>query len=282
MFPLPLDGVENFCARVERAWLNGRLSVRRDALCIGLGLLGLRWVECSRLVVGDLLKDRALVHVPSAKKGVPRIIPTGQSWMLAMLAVRRAYPGYAPDGFLFVTRTGQQLKYPNILRRCRAWTEIHFGRSYSFHCLRHTAAVRHYLATRDVLSVQRLLGHRSLKWTAEYLASLQIIPSAGLPPFVEGRLKGPRLFCPDDNLLLRESAALCPVGSSIVRGSRAREDAAESARPTIGSGVVCCVLRRPIRRWIGDCFEERSNCPCDNCRDAGACDREAFFRERMA
>lgn len=285
MFPLPLDGVDEFCSRVERAWLHGRPSVRRDALVVGLGLLGLRWIECARLVCGDLLTERALIHVPSAKGGVPRIVPVGFSWLHSCLAVRRLFPGYGPPASLFVTRSGHGLDYPNVLRRCRAWTKAHFGRPYSFHCLRHTAAVRHYLATRDVLSVQRLLGHRSLKWTAEYLASLQIIPAAGLPPFVEGALSGPRLFVSDDVLARREVAFLRPPGSSLVAGSRVREVAAERSRPTLmpGEGIVMCAIRRVHRRWTGDAFLPRvvGTCPCDGCRDSGGCDRESFFRERF-
>lgn len=284
MFPLPLEGVDEFSSRIERAWLNGRACVRRDALCMGLGLLGIRWIECSRLVLGDLLSERALLHVPSAKGGLARVLPTGHSWMYTMLAVRRLFPNYAADAPLFVTTKGRPLDYQNILRRCRAWTKTHFGRPYTFHCLRHTAAVRHYLATRDVFSVQRLLGHRSLKWTAEYLASLQIVPTAGLPPFVDGGFSGPRLFDPGDVLAVREQVMVRPMGSSSRPDGRKREAAAEAKRQNLlpGDAPVWCLHRKPIRRWVGNAFGERqSDCPCENCRDCGRCDWEAFFRERF-
>jgi hypothetical protein len=44
-----------------------------------------------------------------------------------------------------------------------------------------------YEATRDVLAVQRFLGHRSLQWTESYLRSLVAVDVAGMPGFCTGK-----------------------------------------------------------------------------------------------
>jgi hypothetical protein len=90
------------------------------------------------------------------------------------------------DGFVFLTSSGKRLSYEAVLRRLRVWSRHVFGRAYSFHCLRHTAAVRVYEATRDVLVVQRFLGHKSLQWTDVYLRSLLAVEVNGLPGFCGG------------------------------------------------------------------------------------------------
>jgi len=91
------------------------------------------------------------------------------------------------DGFIFLTSAGHRLPYEGAVRRLRQWTRSICGKAFSLHCLRHTAAIRVYEATRDVLAVQRFLGHRSLQWTESYLRSLVAVDVAGMPGFCTGK-----------------------------------------------------------------------------------------------
>lgn len=202
MRALPLDGVSRFEQGIERTWCSPRSSwaKRRDACVIGLGLCGLRWEEVSRIRVFDLVLMNCELSVRTAKGGVNRNVRIGQSLSSGMQGVWRTGPAVGParsGSFAFYTREGKQLRYEAALRRVKAWTKIVFGQSFSFHCLRHTAAVRCYQATNDVLAVQRLLGHRTLRHTTVYLSSLETVRSGGLPNFVERVKADLRLFDPD-------------------------------------------------------------------------------------
>jgi len=166
MHPLPLDGVSVFEERLERTWLLRQSSwaKRRDALAIGLGLCGLRWIEVSRARWRDLVVREAIREVRTAKKGVRRRIDVGHSLASSLLQLWIGCPPRGEAGRLglaFYTREGKPLQYETIRRRVGQWTKRVFGRAYSFHCLRHTAAVRHYRATRDVVAVQKLLSERT-------------------------------------------------------------------------------------------------------------------------
>jgi integrase len=202
MKPLPLSQIDSFESRIERAWCLRKLSwaKRRDACVIGLGLCGLRWEEVSRVRRDDLDRVDGGLMVRTAKNGPKRRVPVGLSLTAGLVRVWMDLP---PDGasvrsgWAFYTQTGQALSYESVLRRTRQWTRAHFGQAYTFHCLRHTAAIRMYLATRDVVAVQRLLGHRSLRWTSVYLEELEVCRTEGLPAFAVSKPAGLRVFDPD-------------------------------------------------------------------------------------
>ena len=196
MMSLPMELVDGFEAKLERTWCGSGVSAakRRDALVLGLGLCGLRWIECVRVRRADLRAVSCRLEVRSAKGGVPRVVLVGRSWTEA---ARRNWGGGDPSSALFSTAWGGELRYEQVRRRCREWTRAFFGEPYSFHCLRHTAAVRLYQASHDVVAVQRLLGHRSLQWTTVYLAGVEDVGALGMPSFVEGSRGLIRLFDPD-------------------------------------------------------------------------------------
>ena len=203
MQTLPLDQVEGFERRlVETTWHARSWTRRRDGLALSLGLLGLRWEEVSRLLVGDLGAD-GTVWVRTAKKGTPRRLPAGQPLvnairdMVVNAPVSSVYYRRSHSR-VFFTKSGLPLAYTALSRTCRLWTRKYFGRPFTLHCLRHTAAARIYYATRDVLAVQRFLGHVSLRSTSYYLAKLIPVEVAGLPTFSGVGLRvGLRLFDPD-------------------------------------------------------------------------------------
>lgn len=218
MEPLPLDRLDEFCSRLERTWwANRSASKRRDAACIGVMLCGLRWVEAHRLRLKDVSVSDGMLHVRTAKGGIDRRLPIGESFATALLQqqaeIRRrklrswsAAQHLQASQWLFITHNAGRLSYEAIRRRLRDWTKDVWDRPYSPHCLRHTAALRCYLETRDVMEVHRLLGHRSLQWTRAYLATIEGCGGFGLPDFCRGvngpagwtRPHAPRLFDPED------------------------------------------------------------------------------------
>jgi len=202
---LPLDLVPEFERRLVRTWASRTWSKRRDAVVLSLCLMGLRWEEVSRVLVCDVGADGTL-WVRTAKKGVPRRLPIGGPLCSAMRDVVANAPITAhakrrEHQRVFFTRTGKLLSYTSVRRTCMLWTSKVFGRCYSPHCLRHTFAARVYRATRDVLAVQRALGHVSLRSTAFYLSQLQPVDVAGLPAFACDTMRPVvRLFDPDGRL----------------------------------------------------------------------------------
>jgi len=219
-YPLPLDLVVDFEERLERMWWSKSWARRRDALAIGLGLCGLRCCEVLRSQIRDVLPVDEAIRVRTAKNGVGRIVRVGRSWISAMQAVRAERPpkGKLRDShLLFYTSKQRPLAYEELRRRMASWTMAVFKRPYSFHCLRHTAAVRMYEATKDVKAVQEFLGHRSLQWTSVYLASLVIRDfEPGLPKFAkDDRGTSLRLFDPDGEAAGEASIqVVTPVRSS--------------------------------------------------------------------
>ncbi len=202
MGPLPMGALPRFEAGVQRCWENPRnsLSKRRDALAIGLGLCGLRWCEVARSKLEWLDCCQALIRVKSAKGGISRSVPVGRSWLGTMLDVRCEYRRRrvcCRSKQLFHSAQGMPLRYNGVLKRLWSFTEKSFGQRYSFHCLRHTAAMRLYNATHDVVQVQRFLGHRSLQWTSVYLAGMQTFSEEGLPAFARGKPFGLRVWKPE-------------------------------------------------------------------------------------
>ena len=193
MMPLPSAGVVAFEDFLRERWSSKRYATRRDALACSLGLAGLRWEEVSRVRWTDVDQRDGRLAVRSAKGGIRRILPIGVCFASA-LRLLRFYGGQRfGDEHVFLTLKGKRVAYEHMNRTIRRFTLIVFRRPFTFHCLRHTAAVRMYEATGDVLKVQRFLGHRSLMWTEVYLRSL-VDPGfeEGLPTFCGG-VAGPAL-----------------------------------------------------------------------------------------
>jgi len=205
---LPLDQVPEFERRLFNTWSSKSWTKRRDALALSLCLMGLRWEEVSRALVCDVGADGTL-WVRTAKKGTPRRLPIGEGLCSALrdlvansatssIVRRRSHQR------LFFTKSGSPLAYTALCRTCKLWTEKVFRQPFTLHCLRHTCAARVYRATRDVLAVQRILGHVSLRSTAYYLSKLEVVSIEGLPAFATGNQRPTlRLFDPEGLMVRR-------------------------------------------------------------------------------
>jgi integrase/recombinase XerD len=129
---------------------------------------GLRISEVVRLRVTDIDSQRGVLVVRQGKGQKDRLVPLSP----ALLAELRAHwRRYRPRDWLFPgQKPGRHLNV-NALQRlfARLVRPLGFGKAVSMHTLRHSYATHLLEAGVDVVTLQRLLGHRDLSTTARYL-----------------------------------------------------------------------------------------------------------------
>jgi integrase/recombinase XerD len=141
---------------------------------------GLRISEVVRLRVRDIDSGRGVLLVRQGKGQKDRLVPLSP----ALLAELRAYwRRYRPVDWLFPGQKRGQHLHLNALQRVvkRLVQPLGFRKGVSMHTLRHSYATHLLEAGVDVVTLQRLLGHRQLSTTARYLhvstQHLQRMPS---------------------------------------------------------------------------------------------------------
>jgi integrase/recombinase XerD len=129
---------------------------------------GLRLSELIHLQVSDIDSARMVIHVRHGKGGKARLVPLSQR----LLEELRAYWRLCrPRTWLFPgDRPGQPISAANMQRRLgQLVKEVGLSKPCSMHTLRHSYATHLLEAGVDLLTLKRLLGHRSLQTTACYL-----------------------------------------------------------------------------------------------------------------
>jgi site-specific recombinase XerD len=138
-----------------------RLAVEAIYAC------GLRLSEATALKVRDIDRDRMTVRIEQGKGRKDRYVPLSKRLRNRLEEYWSAHPsghwvfeGHNPDRPLHVTAV--QRAY--TLAKLRAGIQKHGG----VHALRHAYATHLIESGVDVLTVQRLLGHRSVSTTMRY------------------------------------------------------------------------------------------------------------------
>lgn len=140
-----------------------------------ISLTGLRWSELRSLRVRNLLSlSYPAIRVLRARsdgyeeKGTKtrkgRTVPLVAR---AFAIARRRAEGRDPDNYLFVSKTGRQLR-GNLFRRYLKWAETAHG--YTIHALRHYAASSWLRAGIPVNQVSEWLGHKNPNTTLRIYA----------------------------------------------------------------------------------------------------------------
>jgi site-specific recombinase XerD len=129
---------------------------------------GLRLSEVLNLQVSDINSARMVVHIRQGKGQKDRLVPLSAH----LLAELRAYwRCYRPARFLFGNRSGQGTlcagTVQRMIRRVRRGAGI--TKPASMHTLRHSFATHMLEVGVDVMTLQKILGHRQLSTTALYL-----------------------------------------------------------------------------------------------------------------
>lgn len=128
---------------------------------------GLRVSEVARLQVGDVDSQRMLIRVRAGKGCKDRYVPLS----VTLLEVLRAYWKVArPAKWLFPGQREDRYISPRTIQRVcqRAAQRAGLQKRVTTHTLRHSFATHLLEAGTDVCTIQKLLGHCSLKTTAIY------------------------------------------------------------------------------------------------------------------
>lgn len=198
---IPFSQLPDFEAALAAAACRGTLCRRRDALGVALGLCGLRVSEVRGLRAGNLFAGGSRLFVPTLKGGRDRELSLDPTLTAALLEWRReAGCAGGPAARLLPSKTGGAVHRVRFQAAFNRLADAALGERYRFHALRHTFAMRCYAATKDLLLVQRLLGHRSYASTLVYADALGNIPEScrvrlAPPPVQPGQQL--RLFEPD-------------------------------------------------------------------------------------
>jgi len=125
---------------------------------------GARIGEILRLKCTDIDLERKTVRITPEKGSLPRILPISD---LAVSMVKRLNP--KPDGRIFSTLNNLTVAF--YRQRKRLAFKLNNPRllQISFHTFRHWKGTMEYHKTRDILHVQKMLGHRSLQNTLIYV-----------------------------------------------------------------------------------------------------------------
>jgi len=128
---------------------------------------GLRVSEVVHLQVQDIDSARMVLHIRQAKGLKDRLVPLSP----VLLAELRDYWRHSrPAVWLFPGQDGNShLSIAWVQRVChRAVLRAGLSKKASMHTLRHSYATHLMEAGVDLLTLQRLLGHRNLQTTARY------------------------------------------------------------------------------------------------------------------
>lgn len=143
--------------------------------------LGLRVSELVRLRVEDLDSRRLVVHVHAGKGRKDRLVPLSSKLLEELRAYWRQY---RPATWLFPgTKPGAHRSAASVQRLVgRVARRAGLTKAVTVHTLRHSYATHQLEAGLDLLTLQRVLGHNSLKTTSEYvhLTTRQLQRTPGL------------------------------------------------------------------------------------------------------
>lgn len=136
---------------------------------------GLRAREARLLEVGDLDSGRGLIHVRQGKGNKDRYTLLSAT-LLRML--RCYWRAYRPERILFPGRKPGQPLGKSLLTvpLTKATRNAGISKHVTCHVLRHSFATHLLEAGVDIVTIQKLLGHTSLKTTSLYLHVAKVAP----------------------------------------------------------------------------------------------------------
>jgi integrase/recombinase XerD len=140
---------------------------------------GLRISELVQLQVTDIDASRMVVIVRQGKGRKDRQVPLSTRLLVEL---RRWWCSHRTKPWLFPGRSGEPLRISRVQRMCqRVVARAKLRKHATMHTLRHSFATHMLEAGVDVVTLQKILGHRSLQTTSIYLhlsvRSLHKMPS---------------------------------------------------------------------------------------------------------
>jgi site-specific recombinase XerD len=125
---------------------------------------GMRRGELLNLIVNGKTGERWAFFNPVCNDALTRYL---EKWRYPQEEARSAIPARQSTSPLWMTEDFHPLSYESISKITRQ-LERRSGVKFHLHSLRHTYAT-HMITRTDVYTVQRLLGHKSIRTTEQYL-----------------------------------------------------------------------------------------------------------------
>jgi integrase/recombinase XerD len=129
---------------------------------------GIRPIEASRLRVRDIDRQNGLVYPHSAKHGSGRVLKLKPS-TVAMLNTYISKYGLSENDFLWSNLKQVRDNWVRIRNAVSEKLGEPQLRNIKLYDLRHHFATRLYVKTKDLIYVQRQLGHKSISNTLRYI-----------------------------------------------------------------------------------------------------------------
>jgi site-specific recombinase XerD len=133
--------------------------------------LGLRLGEALRLESRDIDSDRLMVWVRNAKGAKDRVVPLPRPLVHRLRKFWKEERRASAGPLLFVGEAAGGAVHPTTLQKTfsAVLEEQGVEKRASIHTLRHSYATHLLEAGITLKTIQRILGHRSLKTTSVYL-----------------------------------------------------------------------------------------------------------------
>lgn len=134
---------------------------------------GLRPVEIVRLKRKDIDFEKKLIYPTTAKNGAPRVLPMNERLAHELEAHTKRRPAKADDPLFKCTVKGFQSSYYKIRNRVAERSGNPILKTIRLYDFRHYFGTNLYAKTKDLLYVQKQMGHRRITTTMIYVQLLQ-------------------------------------------------------------------------------------------------------------
>jgi site-specific recombinase XerD len=164
-----------------RALFGSVANIKHRAILMATYSAGLRLSEVVHLRVSDIDSQRMVIRVDQGKGRKDRCVPLSEA-LLPIL--RRYWKAARPDHWLFAGQIPNRPLTQSSVQRVfsKAKTNAAIDKKVTVHSLRHSFATHLLERGTDIVTIQRLLGHRSLSSTQLYThVAKNYVNQAGSP-----------------------------------------------------------------------------------------------------
>jgi integrase/recombinase XerD len=137
--------------------------------------VGLRVSEIVNLKIEDIDSKRMIIHIKNAKGRKDRIVPLSQK---VLVLLRLYFKEYRPKEFLFNGQNNSQYS----IKSCQNIFKKYIDNDSHIHILRHSCFTNLLESGTDLMIIQKMAGHSSVKTTQIYThVSNQLLSKINLP-----------------------------------------------------------------------------------------------------
>ena len=136
-------------------------NIKHKAILMLAYSCALRVSEVINLKIEDIDSKRMLIAIRNAKGNKDRYVKLSETLLQTL---REYFTQYKPKNYLFNGQTTSQYSASS----CNKLVKNYLGEAYHFHTLRHSGATTMHENGTDLATIQKLLGHNSIKTTMIY------------------------------------------------------------------------------------------------------------------